>query len=204
MIDIEETVNGIRIDTFLADMETLSEIDTQPRKTFKEEEQIRQRLFDILEHENRLPDDDEEIEKVTITSSVADFHSYKNMRNNHELPMVVVLTETQSIDELYIKTNIEYKGKRVMTLNLTLIEKMIAEDRIELEGFKSKDGEVHKIDKMLGGDYDSLGTLSVGKQEIDVKKCAEKLLEQNDSNEPKLRKEFSDNQYEKYYRDTFF
>lgn len=56
MIDIEETVNGMRVDTFLADMKTLSVIDTQPRKTFKERKEIEEKLIAVLKRENRLPD----------------------------------------------------------------------------------------------------------------------------------------------------
>lgn len=56
MVNIEETVNGMRIDTFLADVETLSEIDTQPRKTFRECEETRKKLLAVLKQNNRLPD----------------------------------------------------------------------------------------------------------------------------------------------------
>lgn len=55
-MEIEETVNGMRIDTFLADMETLSEEDTQHHKTFKRQRELQKPLVAILEHKNRLPD----------------------------------------------------------------------------------------------------------------------------------------------------
>lgn len=56
MLDIEETVNGMRIDTFLADVPTLSEIDTQRHKTYKEEKEIQKKFIAVLSQNNRLPD----------------------------------------------------------------------------------------------------------------------------------------------------
>lgn len=55
-MEIEETVYGMRIDTFLADVETLSEEDTQHYTTIKEQKEIEKRLMAVLEQRNRLPD----------------------------------------------------------------------------------------------------------------------------------------------------
>lgn len=49
-MDIEETVYGMRIDTFLADCETLSEEDTQNYTTIKEQKFIEERLMAVLNY----------------------------------------------------------------------------------------------------------------------------------------------------------
>lgn len=128
-------------------------------------------------------------EKVRIYSEVADFHSYEIMRLNKTLPMVVILTEYEAkmasvlFDGLYTKSNTTPDGKSIMTLNLSLLNKMIIEGKIELEGIKFENGEVHKVDKIFGRDYGSLETLSVVEKEIDGIKYVKKFLENKTSNQ---------------------
>lgn len=137
-------------------------------------------------------------EGETIYSEIADFHSYEIMRSNKVLPIAVVLTEFQSklvsipFDGLYNKANIAY-GKCIMTLDLTLLNKMVIDGRIKLKGIKLEDGNVYKINRILAPDSDnSLGTLSLEEQELDIMRYTKKLLE------PKEFKS-SSHQSEKYY-----
>lgn len=53
---IEETIYGMRYDTFLVDSEMLSEEILQPRRAMAEEEQICQEIISVLNKRNRLPD----------------------------------------------------------------------------------------------------------------------------------------------------
>lgn len=56
---IEETIYGMRYDTFLVDSGMLSEERMQPYRTAEEEERIKQGLIDVLKKKNRLPDVEE-------------------------------------------------------------------------------------------------------------------------------------------------
>lgn len=55
-VTVEETVNGMRYDSFLVDSEMLSEEILQPRKTQEEEQQIIESIISVLDQKNRLPD----------------------------------------------------------------------------------------------------------------------------------------------------
>lgn len=55
MIDIEETEQGMRIDTFLADAELVAEEDMEPHMLAEEIWEIQTRLSAILTKKNRLP-----------------------------------------------------------------------------------------------------------------------------------------------------
>lgn len=56
MIDIEETEQGMRIDTFLANADLVSEEDMEPHMLAEEVWKLQTRLSAILTKRNRLPD----------------------------------------------------------------------------------------------------------------------------------------------------
>ncbi len=52
----EETVKGIRIDTFLVNSDAVSEEPLKVYRTQKEEKKVCEDLLSLLTHKNRLPD----------------------------------------------------------------------------------------------------------------------------------------------------
>lgn len=52
---IEETINGMRYDTFLVDSGMLSEEILQPHRTAEAEEEIRKGIVSVLNQKNILP-----------------------------------------------------------------------------------------------------------------------------------------------------
>lgn len=98
MIDIEETVNGMRVETFLADMKTVSVIDTQPRKTFKECHVIDVRLIGVIKYD-RLWNDIEET--VSIEEKIARIDKQVELlRKKRELIFLKQLTSIEKNKEL--------------------------------------------------------------------------------------------------------
>lgn len=153
-----------------------------------------------------------EAEDVTIVTRVASLTEYENMKKNNTLPLVIVLTEFQSrvislpFDGLYIKTSLDKDNKEVFVLELRMLKKKINEESMRLVGIKFKNGEVHKVDNMYGGDYNSLGSFTVGNRKEEVAELIKKLLENKEPDTIKLRKELTTDQTEQYYvpNDTFF
>ncbi len=140
-------------------------------------------------------------EKVTVYKEVADFHSYQIMKSNSILPLVVVLTDFESqvvkfpFDGLYIKANLDYDKRDVLTLDLRILKKLTSESKIELEGIKLDDGVIHKIDNMFGGDYDSLRTFSIDGQKEEIMRLTKKLLEPKEFKSSNLQTETNDYPY---------
>lgn len=52
----EETVRGIRIDTFLVNSDAVSEEPLKVQRTQKEEKKVCKDILSVLDQDNRLPD----------------------------------------------------------------------------------------------------------------------------------------------------
>ncbi len=157
-------------------------------------------LYDkALGMKKEIQEDDKE--KATIYKEVADFRTYQIMKSNSVLPLVVVLTDFESqvvkfpFDGIYIKTNLDYDKRIVLTLDLRILKKLISESKIELEGIKLDDGVVYKIDSMFGGDYDSFGTFTIGDKKEEILTLSKKLLEPKEFKTSNLQTEIKDYPY---------
>lgn len=73
-----EIRNGVRYDTFLVDYGLISEELLQPHRTAEEEEKIRQGILEVLNHHNRLPDDEERSSDDNDKSAVLKMEVPKN------------------------------------------------------------------------------------------------------------------------------